>query len=365
MNQSPFIHTEPVVPPIFAGRTKELELINSALFDEGESLVLYGDDAIGKSSIVRTIHDGLFKNKEAKILPVKINAFDFIDAVEKDFLGITTHQICATIWTKVMNRKYSELLEETLLNPRGEITYASEEKSLKRIFRIVSSEKSSGSGKVNNELGGKFIFEGKLSQSNEISNSRKPLAPFEFLHLLDELNDIIASFGFVSIIVFCDELNHLPQKTNTDILRNYFSIFSSKKIQFVIISVNPEKHFEDDAKRLIDSFNYRLEIKTFTDVKQVDELLYNSHNNTTSVLEIEPGVSDYLFNQTGGHPWWIQKICDKVFKDPNQDMNLVKLDLEVINSSADFFKEEISIYNERIKAGLPFRKFNLASYFGK
>ena len=120
--KSPFVHTEPVIPPMFAGRDDEIFHINKVLFEDRESLALYGNDAIGKSSIIKTVYSHLVMNKTKKILPIAFNAFDFLQAVHSNFLGIITHQICAVIWTKLMNRSYSELIEDSLLNVRGEIT---------------------------------------------------------------------------------------------------------------------------------------------------------------------------------------------------------------------------------------------------
>lgn len=356
MIKSPFIHNEPVMPPIFAGRKDELNLINTALFDDKESLVLYGNDAIGKSSIVRTIHNELIHLNTHRILPVKINAFDFIKAVEDNFLGMVTHQICATIWTKLIRKTYSELIEDTLINVSGEILNSPEEKSIKRIFRIVTSDNLTGKGKSIKEIGTKFLLEGKISHESEVINIKHTLAPFEFLHLLDELNDIINVYNYSSIMVFCDELNHLPSEVNADILRNYFSIFSSKKIQFVIIAVNPEISHANDARNLIESFNYSLEIGTFKDVSCVSELVQNSISTLSTEFEFENGIYEYLFRKTNGHPWWIQKICDKAFK---LNENEFKICLNSFEISGDFYRKEIDIYNERVKAGLPFRKYNL------
>lgn len=157
-------------------------------------------------------------------------------------------------------------------------------------------------------------------------------------------------------MVFCDELNHLPSEVNADILRNYFSIFSSKKIQFVIIAVNPEISHANDARNLIESFNYSLEIGTFKDLSCVSELVQNSISTLNTEFEFENGIYEYLFRKTNGHPWWIQKICDKAFK---LNENEFKISLNNFEISGDFYRKEIDVYNERIKAGLPFRKYNL------
>lgn len=361
MKKSPFVHNEPVSPPIFAGRSKELMLMNKAVFDEGESFILFGNDAIGKSSIVKTLHRKILSSKNREILPVHISAFDFVRAVESDFLALATHRICTTIWTKLMNKSYSELIEETFFSAKSDLR-SPEEKTLKRIYKIVTSVNLTSKGSLNREIGGKFILEGKYNESAEISNSRKPLESFEFLQLLDELKDIIKSYGFRSIVVFCDELNHLPENVNSNILRNYFDVFSSRLIQFVIVSVNPEDLYKADSKKLIDSFNYSLEIKPFQNVSDVNELLMNAIFKEQ--MTIEKGVSDFLFEFTGGHPWWIQQICDHSFVRGVTN-KLEEYKLNDVQQSAKAFEQQISLYNEMIKAGKPFRKFHLRNLLKK
>ncbi len=359
MNEkSPFIINDPVIPPIFAGRDKEIGIINDTLFGEGESIALFGNDAIGKSSIVKSIHSYLLTNRQKKVLPIAINAFDFKEAVERNFLGMATHQICAAIWTKLMNRRYSELIEDSLLNVRGESLKKAEEKAIKRIFRIVTSNKLSGVGKFNKEFGGKFYVEGKISQVNELTNERKPLAPFEFLHLLDELNDIIRSYKYDSLLVVCDEMNHLPFETNTEFIRSYFDIFSSRQIQFLIVVVNPNDSRKKDANLLLDSFNTFLEIGHFKDIDSVQQLVFNALSLDDERMNFDVEAIKTLFELTNGHPWWIQKICDSAYKEAiTQRRDIVNSQL--IEERSILFKNEIEIYKSRMDLGQHFRKFHL------
>ncbi len=157
---------------------------------------------------------------------IRLDSFDFIQAVGTDFLGLVTHQICAAIWTRIMKRQYPELIEETLLNVRGETLKRSEEKAIKRIFRIITSSKLTGSGTHSNELGGGFYVEGKVSNTNKLVNERKPLAPFEFLHLLDELNEIIQNYGMSS----CN--HYFP-------MQNFENILSNKSSDVIAPVISP------------------------------------------------------------------------------------------------------------------------------
>ena len=87
----------------------------------------------------------------------------------------------------------------------------------------------------------------------------------------------------------------------------------------------------------------------------VNELL----NNTIlkRKIDIENGVSDFLFEFTGGHPWWIQKICDDKFL--NESDQVERYTLSNVQESAGKFKKELDLYNELMKAGKPFRKVDL------
>jgi Cdc6-like AAA superfamily ATPase len=159
-------------------------------------------------------------------------------------------------------------------------------------------------------------------------------------------------------LVFCDELNHLPEKTNTDILRNYFNIFSSNRIQFIIVVVNPEQKGKEYAQKLIESFNSKLEIGPFKSKENIDELINNSIRTINSNVSFSPECSEYLFLQTDGHPWWIQKICDSSFNNAVKNNSEV-INLELIENAFKVFENEIKIYKDKIANGLPFRKYNL------
>lgn len=357
--KSPFVYNDPVIPPIFTGRDKEIEIINDSLFAEKESIALYGNDAIGKSSIVKSIHSYLLSNTQKRVLPISINAFDFKEAVEGDFLGLATHQICAAIWTKLMNRSYSELIEDSLLSVRGETFKNAEEKAIKRIFRIVTSSKLSGVGKFNKEFGGKFYIEGKVSQIDELTNERKKLAPFEFLHLLDELNDIIRSYKYDSLLVVADELNHLPYETNTDFIRSYLDIFSSRQIQFLIVVANPDENRKKNANLLLDSFNTFLEIGHFKTVESVEQLVFNVLSLQDNRIGFDKDAFNTLFELTEGHPWWIQKICDASYKERLIGRSEKMIDSLLVETKSKDFESEMIIYKERMKAGQHFRKFHI------
>jgi hypothetical protein len=348
--KSPFIHTEPVIPPFFAGRNKEMKYIYRGLFEEKESVIIYGNDAIGKSSIISTVYKNQIEKRVKKIFPVRICAFDFIKSVDSNFFGITVHQICANIWINLMGNKYSDLRS---IHSTWKLFKSDEEKTIIKIFKVVTSENYSLSEKTLNELGGKAFIEAKTKISNESINQPKPLAPFEFLYLLDELNDIINKYDYDSILILCDELNHYPT-TNIEFLRNYLSIFQSKQIQFFLVVVNPDLYHQKEARDLLDSFNFRIEIEPYKSIDDVKELIDNSINTSKQEISYNTEILEFLYEKTSGHPWFIQKICDSAFTTLSNSSNY--FDMKLIEECHKNYSEEISIYNKLIKEGLPFRK---------
>jgi hypothetical protein len=357
---SPFVFHEPVIPPVFAGRDSEIQMIDQILFKENESIALYGNDAIGKSSIINTIKVELAK-KKTKIFPIEMNVFDFKIAIELDFLSYITQQICSSIWTDIMENPHSSLVSNSLTKGKRDNQDLSEENTIKNIYRIVTSVKLSGIGKESAEIGGKFFIEGKTSYEYQVNNERRPLATFEFLKLIDELIGVINRYGYESILLTCDEMNHLPSKTNTEFLRTYFKLFSSRNIKFLITVINPDERRKEDAKLLLDSFNHLIEINPFRDVSSVKELVLNVLQGNQKV-NFSKNAFRTLFTITNGHPWWIQKICDSSFKDiTRKGKDLISSN--TIEKQSLLFKHEIEIYENQMKKGEPFLKYHLNQRF--
>lgn len=227
-----------------------------------------------------------------------------------------------------------------------------------RIFRIVTSENLVAKNSIKNNVRAKFFIEGNFSQFREQHRIRKQHATFEFLQLLEELNDIIKNNNYTSILVLCDELNHFPEQVNVEILRNYFNIFSSNKIRFLIVSINPDTSKSEEAIKLIESFNFSMEIKPFKDVSEVICLINNSYKLMDRSIIFLNGTVEYLYKVTQGHPWWIQKICSSAY---NRAIKTDKAEITEADLIEHYlkYKDEIDIYYEKVRLGLPFRKFDL------
>jgi hypothetical protein len=352
LRNSPFIHDEPVTPPIFVGRERELEMLRNCILTRNESVTISGYDAIGKSSLILTFMSSLEKN-EAKlqhdIYPVRIHGHQLYQGLTNDFLSVITHELCASIWTKVFKNKYSALLEDTLLYSRGNDLSKKHETLLKRIFRIVTSDSITSAGKIKSEFGGRLVIQGSVGEENSLSLQRKPLQSFEFMLLLDELMEILEDHGFQRIVVLCDELNHLPPKVNYDLISTYLDVFSSKKIMFLISAVdikNTHMHPDRvDMGDLLNSFSNQIRLKKIDSSSDIDVMIKNSIQcaGGGSISFID-GCSDKIFEITEGFPWFSVKLCNEAYSNAlKHGENSV--DLASINKFVIPFSRAITKYN--------------------
>lgn len=358
MNElKPFNEEEPVIPPIFVRREKELEELNKSIFSYHESIVITGFDAIGKSSLLSTLlHQMTLNDNTNNFFPIWVNAVQFKLSIGNEFLSIITHQICAKIWTDLFKNPYSELLEGTLIQSRKSKSISKYERTLKRIFKIVTSENLTGLGKLDTEVSGKLFLGGKISESSEISNSRKSLQSFEFLLLLDELMEILDAHGLNKILVLCDQLNHLSAKRNFELFSNYIDVFSSKRIQFVVIAINDS----DGIDSLVNSFSSRMTIGPLNDYNFIETLVNNSFElNKIEDIEFQSDVYPLIYNITDGHPWWTVKLCNTLFLDARQNSQQV-VDEKMVNKYSIPFLKTISVYNDLMSRGVYYSRRELS-----
>ncbi|HRH50225.1 MAG TPA: hypothetical protein PLP23_15820 [Panacibacter sp.] len=321
MHQSPFNYQSPVKPPIFISRDLELDFLRKNILYNNESVILSGLNAVGKSSTILTFLSELTQNENSnrvKIFSVRIVMTQFYRSLQTDFLSIMTHEMVANIWTKVLRKDYSLLLEETFLNPGEESNISKHINKLKRIYKIVSSESLSSKGETFNEIGGKAIISGKISNTKEYSMTRKPLQTFEFMLLLDELMEILSDFGYTKILFFCDDLNHLPPNINYDLFSTYLDVFSSKQILFAFTANDIKNNYDSsdvvDMNILINSFGKNISIGPFSSKEEVNKLICNSLSQSeVSEIEFDDDCQSQIFDITEGYPYFIARLCDNLF----------------------------------------------------
>ncbi|RZK38623.1 MAG: ATP-binding protein [Pedobacter sp.] len=356
ISATPFTINNPAIPPIFAGRSDEISLIIRGLFQDHTSIAIYGNEAIGKSSILLTIHQHLVS--ENKIFSIEIPSIILRQAIQGNFLGLITGQICTAIWTRLLNKKTSDLIEDTMLyvRDRGDYIADADEDLIRRIYRLVTNTKLEGTGTEKNAFGGKMIINAQSSHEKSMSFSRAPLSSTEFLDLIGELNDIIKGYDYDSILIVCDEMNHLPIATNTGILREYLDAFSSKKIKFLLTLSNPSSYQKEDFDLLVEAFSAPFEIGHFKKIDAVKELIDNVLS-TSKNRKVDFSKSSYktLFELTEGHPWWIQKIANDAYSEilaSKRD----GINSRIIEKNSQKYLAEIKLYKENMAAGRPFKK---------
>ncbi|MCG7535044.1 ATP-binding protein [Pseudoalteromonas sp. OOF1S-7] len=316
---NPFQHKKPVVPPIFAGRSAELARLRESIIEQNESVSVSGFNGIGKSSLILTLFTEAVKEKR-QLFPVRIEQEQFRTYLKGDFLSVVTHEICAAIWVKLLKCRYSELLEQTLLDPRDSTIESKHKSILKRIFKIVTSENINAKGSKESGFSGKLVFEGKSSESNTLGYSRKPLMSFEFLLLLDELMEILEEKGYKKIVLVCDQLNHLPPVANYDLVSQNFEALSSKKIMFIVSAVNNEARQASDivvaTENMLKSFSNWIELPGFCSSAEISEYLKNSLTHLDGEpLLVDNACADVVYDICEGFPWFTSELLSLAYDD--------------------------------------------------
>lgn len=351
MDEMLFNTSIPARPPIFISREEELsQLVNTLLF-KNDSIIITGYDAIGKSSLLQTFMDKTITNESNKVFTIWISMSQFYSSLREDFLAVITYQLCAEIWTSLFKYKYSELWEDTFINQKKNYDISTAEKSLKRIFKIVSNVQIARHERF--DLPYEAIEETQDNDYLKLSSARGSLQAFEFWLLIDELMEIINTYGYNRILILCDELNHLPPRINYDLFSNYLNVFSSHKIQFAIVAIN---HLSDEMNQLIQSFSSRLELQKFNTVKEIEILVENSLSLQPDFhVHFHPDVYEQVFHITEGYPWWTVKLCNFLFYD-SIFSKTKEVKNENLNKYIIPFVKGLSEYKETIKFGKSFSR---------
>jgi ABC-type branched-subunit amino acid transport system ATPase component len=354
---NPFVHEkDAVTPPIFSGRIKELDELKKCVLENNKSVSISGSNGVGKSSLIMTLFHEIETNK-SNIFPVTITESQLYSYIEGDFLNVLTHEICANIWTRVLGGRFSELLEETLIFTHSSNTEAKNKKIIKRIFRIVTNQNINSKGTRGANFSGKFIIGGELKESNELSMARKPLAQFEFLLLLDELMEVLSDNSFEKIVISCDQLNHLPPEANYDLVSQNIDVLSSKKIIFLVSSVNDEMNSVEarSVSKLFNSFAKEIKLTGFTGANEVKDYVINSLNySDIKDVIFQDDCFDIAFNICEANPWFISKMFEFVYRD-SINAKIDSISSDQFDKHGVSFTKAINNYNNKIASSMQFR----------
>ena len=96
-------------------RIQEINLCIQAVTEESQNILLYGDRGVGKTFVLRLIFDEISKSNQS-ILPVSIYLTGLTcygnDDIVASFSRAILLQVCSTIWTDLLGKRYTDLREE-------------------------------------------------------------------------------------------------------------------------------------------------------------------------------------------------------------------------------------------------------------
>jgi GTPase SAR1 family protein len=348
-NFQPF---SPVDPRFFVNRNEEKDLAWRALFRDKVNLLVTGPFGIGKSSFLRKIEHNIKEQPDLRVFPVQLNmiSYAFHEHSFDKFLNDLIKQLCASIVTIIFKMDYSEFLEDLYKTPDLGQQLDKRKKTLFRISRFIKSEGYDTSYTSQRQAGVNSILIGKATDSNNISFQVGNITNFEFLMFIDELKQILKDENYDTILFLCDEANKLSEEVNIEIIQKYFEIFASKNIQFIFVTV-PDA--DNKIPEISDAFGCQIRIGNFQSSDSVEELVHlvldDFRQKGGESILIEKECFDEIHEICNGQPWWIQRLCRRIFESAIEE-NRSKIDKKfVINCGLKVFKEMALEKNEENK----------------
>lgn len=342
-----FIVNRIVNPELFVNRTQELEFLYQSLNIKGNNVLIHGERGIGKSSILGKLEYDIRNNKDLKTLPIIFNLLFLQNCTINEFLNEILLQICYSMLSKLYNEKTSSLLnnihrsdsKSTIVNSKAKIR-------LYEIFRLLRSSRYQQKIGIFGEVGATFLATAKKRETAENTSEFNGLTNYEFLSIVDELNDIIRENGYTKMVLLCDEANHLTSSIQHDILSGYLEIFKSKKLQFAFVTISS---MNNEVKNIDSAFEDRLVLKGFQNPNTVEELIervYSKYSDEGgNPIPFEQGSTEIIFEKTKGNPRYIQSILMSSFLNA-QSKQLNRIDSNIVNDSIIQFYIELKQWKQ-------------------
>lgn len=302
----PKFHVREIVPPEFLiNRVEELRAIKEGLMRRG-SVLLVGKRGMGKTSLV---HKAMSEMDREGVLCVYMDLTIYFDRSPNTFLEEVLLRICYEIGKKIFKKTYSELLSQAGEEPD---LLGGKYKRFYRIFEMVRARAFARQSEQSKEVGINTPVGAHLKSTESKSITITPLLSFEFLGMVQELQEICRDSRYTQIVVFADEANRLAIQTSSDILRSFFDVFSSEEVQFLFVT-NPEVLVL--APGIDRAFDRKVEIGPFRDISDVKALLekYYSQGAKRSSPAFIPFTEDSIqkiWELSKGNPFLVQLLCD-------------------------------------------------------
>jgi hypothetical protein len=290
-------------------RDDEVSYCTEALLNKYENVLLYGERGVGKSFLVRLIHDEI-ERVAPSVLPITINMSGLAAYSPQDnasaFPRAVLIQLCAELWKKLLGKDYLDL-RERLKETGSEITTRSRaEKTIQRIYSNLMVYSRKSRFEWHNSVGFAAGVKGEKREAGIIEQQQADILPFEFLEFISEINtNVLAEYEITRVLILCDEANLLPIFNQHEILERYLELFAAKYVQFMFVA-----GFVDvgQINNLPTSFEARLELKGLPTIQHAKELINKWTADEITFLE---GAIEHVFDCFKGNPRHTLQACSK------------------------------------------------------
>jgi AAA+ ATPase superfamily predicted ATPase len=303
LEKIPFIAGPPVSGKYFIDRTNSINNILALLESSQGNILLFGKRRVGKTSLCLKLLE------ESQSIPKTIVAYMSMEAnydqTPEQFTQAAILHIISKISAKLFSKKYSDLLMDL-----GKPKLSKDYKRLLRIFELVrSADRTVGYSRKAN-LGASAIVTAQVDESESTDVSVGSLSSFELMALLDEVVEFLHEKGIYKFVLIVDEANKFTLSANARIIRENFSLFSARGLQFCFVTTPEIIASVAEADEL---FQEKCEVGPFEDKYTVEMLVENYRILRGLQVKFSPEAIDAIWKVSRGFPYTIQFLCNKCF----------------------------------------------------
>ncbi len=329
-------------------RDREVAICRDAIVKSLHNVLLYGTRGVGKTFLLRLVEKAV-TDHDPSVFPCLTNIASLIEYRIADDVGAFPRavllQLCAFLWTDVLNRSYLDLrdaLDETgqeiHRRPKDEVT-------IRRIYRHLMLLERSARSAMFNTVGFSAGVKGEKKEEAGQQMRHSNVLPFEFAEFAHELvANVLKPRDKSRLVVLCDEANQMPIFRQEEILERYLELFSSKRVQFVFVA----GMVPWDTKAFLPScFETCLELKGFGDKSCVEELITRAQPKIPFTGE----AIDVLFEAYSGHPRYTVTACGMAY-DQAAESNAPEISAAILLRVINRLDEERKAHEEMMRREL-------------
>lgn len=222
-------------------REEEMQVAYTALARNVHNVLLFGTRGAGKTFLTRLLEDDLNQG-EPTLFACTANLASLgmyqPGSEEADaFPRAVLLQLCAAIWTRLLNKPYLQLKEHLSASGHEFNRVAPDEATVKAIYAQLMQHDLVHRSSRTNTAGMNLVAKGEMQEQFFLENKQLTILPFEFGEFVSQLlTDVLRPRGKEKIVVLCDEANHAKLYEQEQILERYFELFSSRRVQFLFVA---------------------------------------------------------------------------------------------------------------------------------